>query len=399
LRRNQKLTSATISLTAATVVLTAGALAPDHHGDQARADVAPAASSSTSLKILDWNIEGGNSADGDSNWDGIENTIRAENPDIVTLQEVHNDAGQTVDGSPGINQWQTLLNDFPAYDGHFARGDDDGLGGSAGQLILTKYSIAEKVTWTLPNDDSGAVYHSMAGVKVNIGGTDVRIYTTHFSAGAGSAPVARRQAQAQYVLDKMPGTMTAPMLFTGDLNFRPDDTIRPWIAGDGWYDAWTQVNPNIGSDVVTHPGDGEDARIDYVYATAGIDASDAHTDTTTVSDHRPVIVDLTVRGNAAVKAGTVLAGAEKTAGWAHASVFGDGSATLRVCDNQADGWGVRAYVHDKASGDLVVQGTDGAYADRCGTFTTPAGTVGSPLVKVCLYQGSAEKDCREQEVT
>jgi hypothetical protein len=182
--------------------------------------------------------------------------------------------------------------------------------------------------------------------------------------------------------------MSTPMLFTGDLNVRPDNEIRPWFAEAGWIDQWTQVNDNIGGSAVTHPGSGDDARIDYVYGTAAFDVTSARTIPTEASDHLPVVADLVVRDGTVTGTGAVLAGAEGQAGWAHAAVSGDGSATLSVCDNKADGWGVRAYL----DGDTVATGADGAYADSCGAFTT---TAGSPSVRVCLYQAGVEKDCRE----
>ncbi|EST23627.1 hypothetical protein M877_26660 [Streptomyces niveus NCIMB 11891] len=363
-------------------------------------ELVPTAAAATSLKVMDWNIQGGNSSDGDAHWDSIVNTIAAEDPDIVTLQEVHNDKGHLVDGRPGINQYQTLLDTFPAYEGHFARSDTNAYGGSAGQLILSKYPINEKVSYTLPNDSSGAVDRSMGGVNIGVGGTAVRVYSTHLSAGDGAAAVARREAQARYVLGKLPADkMTTPMLFTGDLNVRPDAAIRSWIAGAGWLDTWTQLNASTGAAVVTHPGSGDDARIDYVYGSGALDVSEARTRTTTASDHRPVVIRVTVHSPSVARSGAVLAGADSLAGSAHVAVYSDAAAKLRVCDNKADGWGVRAYVYGKAGGPLVVTGQDGAYADGCGMFDAAPGTATSPVVKVCLYKGGEEKDCRQKTIT
>lgn len=388
MRRRRTLTAAAAALTTLAAVVATGT------GAEARQ---PAA---TSLKVMNWNIQGGNSSDGDAHWDSIVSTIAAEDPDIVTLQEVHNDKGHLVDGRPGINQYQTLLDTFPAYEGHFARSDTNAHGGSAGQLILSKYPINEKVSYTLPNDNSGAVDRSMGGVNIGVNGTAVRVYSTHLSAGDGAAAVARREAQARYVLDKLPADkMTTPMLFTGDLNVRPDAAIRSWIAGAGWLDTWTQLNANTGAAVVTHPGSGDDARIDYVYGSGAIDVSEARTRTTTASDHRPVVTRVTVHSPSVAKSGAVLAGADSLAGSAHVAVYSDGAAKVRVCDNKADGWGVRAYVYEKAGGPLVVTDQDGAYADACGTFDTAPGTVTSPVVKVCLYKGGEEKDCRQKTIT
>lgn len=394
----------------------------------------PTAMAATSLRVLDWNIAGGASAEGGPRWDEIVNTIAAVNADVVTLQEVHNDAGLDVNGdglANGINQYQALLDRFPAYDGHYARGDysltagnagckaDPRKCGSAGNLILSKYPIAEtngKVSYRLPNEpgcedddpyDSQPdppfnhcpVNRSMGGVRVSIGGQDMRIYSTHLSNGDGASAVDRRQRQARYILDTLPASlMTTPMLFTGDLNLRPDGTVRSWLADAGWVDMWTQVKDNIGADVVTHPGSGDDARIDYVYGTGVIDVSDAYTFDRTASDHRPVAANLTIHSTPAVATGGVLAGAEGRAGWANLTAYQNGSAKLRVCDNKPDGWGVRAYLYEfSAPPVLVVTGRDPAYADLCGTFNVPDGTFDAPrFVNVCLYRGGDERDCRSE---
>lgn len=388
-----------MALTAVAAVIAAGTSAEFRQAAGEGSALVPTAAAATSLKVMDWNIQGGNSSDGDSHWDSIVSTIAAEDPDIVTLQEVHNDTGHVVDGRPGINQYQTLLDTFPEYEGHFARSDTNAYGGSAGQLILSKYPITEKVSYILPNDDSGAVDRSMGGVNVDVGGTAVRVYSTHLSAGDGEAAVTRREAQARYILGKLPADkMTTPMLFTGDLNARPDAAIRSWIAGAGWLDTWTQVNANTGAAVVTHPGSGDDARIDYVYGSGAIDVSEARTRTTTASDHRPVVTRVTLHSPSVARSGAVLAGADSLVGSANFTVYSDAAAKVRVCDNKADGWGVRAYVYGKAGGPLVVTGQDGAYADGCGTFDAAPGTAASPVVKVCLYKGGEEKDCREKTI-
>ncbi len=360
-------------------------------GGGVRAAGAGEAAAATPLTVMDWNIQGGQGADGVTDFGRVVEVIRAQDPDIVTLQEVHDN---TAIGEE--NQWQRLLEEFPAYDAHFARSDENAFGGDAGNLILSKFPIEERLTRLLPQypADSEAVRRSLGGARVSVGGADLRIYTTHLSSGVGTEATERRNRQARDVIGALPGELVGtPMLLTGDLNVRPGDAIRPWFAEAGWIDQWTQVNENIGAGAVTHPGSGDDARIDYVYGTAAFDVAGARTVATQASDHLPVVADLVIRDEAVTATGAVLAGAEGQAGWAHAAVSGDGSATLSVCDNKADGWGVRAYV---GGGELT--GADGAYADACGTFTAPAG-VASASVRVCLYQAGVEKDCRETGTT
>ncbi|MEO3753457.1 endonuclease/exonuclease/phosphatase family protein [Streptomyces sp. B6B3] len=385
----------------------AGGAAPTSAAAPRAAASGPAALA-TPLRVLDWNVQGGQGTDGVIDFDRIIEVIQAEDPDVVTLQELHDntDVG-------GENQWQLLLDALPGWDAHFACSDRNAYGGVAGNLILSRFPIEERLTHPLPPYDAASpadrdcpldtaaspVRRSMGGARIDVGGTDVRVYTTHLSPGLSEPSVDRRQEQARNALDKLPASLlTTPMLLTGDFNLRPDDEIRFWTAGEGWYDAWTEVAPNIGEDAITYPGDTEDARIDYVYATSGFDVTAAHTVRTGASDHLPVVVDLAIPDATPVETGSVLAGAEGLAGWAHLSAFDDGGATLRVCDNKPDGWGVRAYLRDGAGGDLAVTGADPAYADQCGTFTVPAGTLSQPpSVRVCLYAGGEEKDCRQRD--
>ncbi|WP_255954717.1 endonuclease/exonuclease/phosphatase family protein [Streptomyces odontomachi] len=351
----------------------------------------------TSLKVLDWNVQGGQGTDGVIDFDRIISVIKQENPDVITLQELHDNSN-----IGGDNQWQLLLDAFPGYYAHYARSDDNAYGGSAGNLIVSKYPILEKLTYLLPQypADTTAVRRSLGGARINVGGTDVRIYTTHLSPGLGTEATERRNRQAQAVIDKMPADLMAtPMLLTGDFNVRPDDEIRPWFAAAGWLDAWTQVNANTGPDSQTHPGDGDDARIDYTYATPAFDVTSAHTVQTSASDHLPVVTQLTVHSTAVDTAGVALAGTASRAGAAHVTGYTDGSVALRVCDDLADGWGVRGYVSTTSGGTAVLTGADGAYADKCGTFRAAAGTATAPYVRVCLYQGTTEKDCATAHAT
>jgi endonuclease/exonuclease/phosphatase family metal-dependent hydrolase len=358
----------------------------------------PASAAAVSLRVMDWNVAGGLGTDGVTDFGRIVSGIRQQNPDIVTLQEVHNNSAVG-----GENQWQRLIDEFPGYDAHFARSDENALGGSAGNLILSRYPILERLTTLLPQypENTAAVRRSLGGVRINVGGTDVRIYTTHLSPGVGTEASERRARQARAVIDRVSSgdTMRTPMLLTGDLNARPNDVIRPWFAEPGWLDGWTQLNANTGADAITLPGSGDDARIDYVYATPTFDVTAARTVATVASDHRPVTLDLAVHEPALVTSGTVLAGEQQTSGWANVAAYADNSIALRVCDNLADGWGVRAYVSATSGGTRLLTGADPSYATRCYTFSAPAGTVSSPVVRVCMYQGSVEKGCREVRAT
>lgn len=186
------------------------------------------------------------------------------------------------------------------------------------------------------------------------------------------------------------------MLLTGDFNARPDDPIRAPIAQLDWVDTWTHWNDNVGPSAVTHSG-GDDARIDYVYATPALDVVADRTVATPYSDHRAVIADLRIRSTPPIAVGTVRAGRKGHAGWASLDVFSNRSARLRVCDNRPDGRGVRAWVTSGRT--LLMHAGDGAYATRCAHPIAPPAAITGPVeLTVCLYRGDALKDCRRRPV-
>ncbi|MGH8794978.1 MAG: endonuclease/exonuclease/phosphatase family protein [Stackebrandtia sp.] len=232
------------------------------------------------LRVLNYNIQAGRAEGEDPNVDppNIPRTaeaIRAENPDIVTLQEVHQ-----ADGNDQVNQLAEELD----MEVHFGPADAAATGGVAGNAILTKFDIVEVVNKPLPDDpDTGNVKRAMAGVKIDLGdGAFIRVFTTHLSPGHSAPVVAEREAQGRYCLDYL--SHDGPLLFTGDFNERPEDAIHGWALEDGFADT--------GEEFASDPTHG-DARIDFVYA-RGAAAVGGHVPDTDASDHKPVVIDLQV---------------------------------------------------------------------------------------------------------
>lgn len=234
------------------------------------------------IRVLNYNIQAGRGAGEDPNVDppNIPRTaaaIREHDPDIVTLQEVHQ---PDTSGADQVAQLAAEL-DMNAY---FGPADGNGSGGQAGNAILTKLPIIERVNRRLPDDpDTNNVKRALAGAKLDLGGgAFIRVFTTHLSPGLSDAVVAEREAQGRWALDYL--SHSGPLLFTGDFNERPENRIHAWALADGFTDTGGEVAPDP-----THG----DARIDFVYA-RGVTATAGLVPDTDASDHRPVVIDLEV---------------------------------------------------------------------------------------------------------
>ncbi len=250
---------------AAATVLAAAALA------------APPASAAANLVVLNWNIRG-ESAD----IKAMAAVIRASGANIVTLQEIHRrpDADQ-------VRQLAAELGWHISDNAHFGAGDnvgpcDDPQPGTAGNAVLSKYKIVERVTIRLTDYATCPVNRSMAGVRLDLGGgATIRVFTTHLSPGLSAESVARRQAQARKILDYF-GTRTG-LILTGDFNAKPTDTVTKWFVQAGWLDTGARHadEPTLGS-----------ARIDYVF-TRGVTVTGGDVLSSNLSDHRPIVMRMT----------------------------------------------------------------------------------------------------------
>lgn len=234
------------------------------------------------VRVLDYNIQAGRAAGEDPAVDppDIERTAAAiaeHDPDIVTLQEVHQP------DSAGGDQVEQLAEAL-GMTAFFGAADGNGSGGQAGNAILTKLPILERVNRALPDDpNTNNVRRKLAGAKLDLGGgAFIRVFTTHLSPGYSAPVIAERESQGRWALDYL--SHDGPLLFTGDFNEGPDETIHELALADGFTDTGARFAPDP-----THG----DKRIDFVYA-RGVTATGGSVPDTDASDHKPVVIDLAV---------------------------------------------------------------------------------------------------------
>jgi endonuclease/exonuclease/phosphatase family metal-dependent hydrolase len=366
---------------------------------------APAMAATTSVKVVDWNIDGPTTSFAGARFDAVVNAIKTQNPDIIALQEVHDNDNRV----GGIDQVTELARAFPGYQYVWARGDGNGTGGSAGNLLLSRYPLLERYTVKLPNepgngatcpntvDHAGSstcpVNRSFAGLKINVNGVDIRAYTSHFSVGTGTVGPHERAAQSSFVVSKLQSPpIPSAFVFAGDLNATPGDVDRPKFGGIGLRDAWTEAHPNVDSTGNTYIGPNPPARIDYQWVSPGFDVTDIRpvnpptVGSSTVSDHKLLVSTLTVRDP------TQAAGASSSEGWAGARRAGS-AARLWVCDDKSNEYGVLGYLENADTGANLLRIPDDRFGDQCqGALTTVSAS--TPLrVTICRNRGGSPEAC------
>lgn len=236
------------------------------------------------VRVMTWNIHGAGAHPVGTapNVDAVARVIKANDIDIVTVQEIFREKDHdlviALTHALGLERHTNV---------HFGPADHRGKAsdpapGMAGNAVITRFPIEERVTVHLPNhSNTNNVSRSMAGVRVRLpGGKHIKVYTTHLSPGLKPRFAHERQDQARtalnYIADK-PGAL----LFTGDFNTGGGNPIPTRIRNAGFDDTG-----NFGD----HDGTHGDARIDYIFA-RNIRTTGGHVgEKQPISDHKPLIV-------------------------------------------------------------------------------------------------------------
>ena len=109
---------------------------------------------------------------------------------------------------------------------------------------------------------------------------------THFHNGEEAEDAAHRMPQALAVLEAIDSARTVVLL--GDLNASPDHPEMLQVAAAGFVDAFVAAGPP--GDGFTWPADELEQRIDYVWTSPDLTATDFSMPVSPASDHLGVAV-------------------------------------------------------------------------------------------------------------
>ncbi|MBN1660153.1 MAG: endonuclease/exonuclease/phosphatase family protein [Anaerolineae bacterium] len=219
------------------------------------------------LTVMTYNIQQGNSEDGQRNFDGQLDVIRSADPDVVGL--VENDTNRIANGNTDVVRYFADRLDMYSYYGPKT------VVGTFGVALLSKYRI----------ENARTVYHHSAreqeatiDAQIRVGGRTFRVYVTHLA----SEDKDENLAQMQEILEMMQAEEN--VILFGDFNFRPDTPQYRLTAGaldDSWLLRWPGGTPDQGIDPAR--------RIDHIFVSPGTYISDSYYIAGLESDHPAMV--------------------------------------------------------------------------------------------------------------
>jgi len=246
----------------------------------------PAPERGVPFRVMTYNIRSGN-----GDLARVAETIRGFSPDVVGLQEVDvhwAERSAFADQARLLGETLNMVVRFaPIYS--LPGPDSTKPARQFGVALLTKYPFREwkndtltRLSTQVPNS-APAPAPGLLEATIDIGGTPVRVFTTHLD--YRSDPAVRRQ-QVSEMLAQI-GDSPGPTLVLGDMNAGPEaPEIEPLLKS--LRDVWqAQRDPGF-----TYPADKPVKRIDYVLTSTHFLVRAASVPPTEASDHRPVLVDL-----------------------------------------------------------------------------------------------------------
>lgn len=229
------------------------------------------------------------------NLDAIADVIRAENPDVVGLQE----GDRFWARSGGVDQPAYLsesLGMFYCYAPNLDHQPDShaGVAHQYGTAILSKMPILDCANTLLPRTGTGE-QRGLLAAKINVRGVPLTFLTTHLH-----TTLADRTVQAPAIVNWI-STAEAPVVLVGDFNARPTEaSLAPLQAV--MKDSWVEAGSGNGYSFPSQPGVAPNRRIDYIFVSPAVTVSSVlvaeRPATALASDHYPVTAIVSLPGAA-----------------------------------------------------------------------------------------------------
>jgi endonuclease/exonuclease/phosphatase family metal-dependent hydrolase len=228
------------------------------------------------VRIMTYNLHNGFNTEGRLDMEALARVIEDSDPDIVALQEVSR--GWVVNGRLDMLTWLSQRLDLPYIFGPTA----DPLWGNA---ILSRYPIIEYTQRDLPPRDL-FILRGFTVALIDLGnGDSLQVMATHYHHLEEDTSI--RQVQSHSIIAFWEGDERTVLM--GDLNAEPSHAEMQMLQVAGLVDAMAGVDPPE----YTFPSFDPDRRIDYIWVSPDLTASDAHIPVSTASDHLPVVAEIT----------------------------------------------------------------------------------------------------------
>ena len=223
------------------------------------------------LRVLSWNIHHGEGMDGKVDLERLATVIRAQQPDIVMLQDVDRRCKR----SGGVDQPAELarLTGMQPLFGKATESEE----GESGQVILSRFPLSDLKIHRLPGEGEPRIAMS-AIVETPIGPISAA------SIYLDGQDAARQIVQAQVASAALLEVVTSPVVLAGDFNAGPDSKTLAVFGQAPWFIVEKSDPP------ATHPADHPTDEIDFAIV-RGLNAEKPTTviGETVASDHRPIL--------------------------------------------------------------------------------------------------------------
>jgi len=228
------------------------------------------------VRVMTYNIHSAFASDGRQDPEAIARVIEASDADIIALQEVSR--GWLINGSTDLMAWfARRLGMQVLFEGT--------TGPMWGNAILTRFPILEHGSGPLPLAGS-LMARGYLWAKIDVGDQEpLLVIATHLH---------HVETENQVRLEQVPVVLAfwdqAPYsLIMGDMNAEPGYPEMDLIAQAGLVDSWAVAGSGKG---YSWPAIDPFERIDWIWHTPDLAASEAEIIQSTASDHLPLVVTL-----------------------------------------------------------------------------------------------------------
>ncbi len=231
------------------------------------------------LRIMTYNLHLGIDPRGRLDLERIAATIEAEDPDVVALQEVSR--GWVINGSADVLAWLSRRLGM-----HYVfAGTADPLWGNA---VLSRRPLLRIKALPLPTEEL-LIRRGLLTARIGLGATSpLEVIVTHHHHKRDGGAV--RELQSRAILDLWQGARRTAIL--GDFNARPGEPEIEMMRDAGFRDVLDLAGVEPG---YTNPATRPVQRIDYIWISPDLTASEVAIPPDPASDHLPVVATLDLK--------------------------------------------------------------------------------------------------------
>jgi endonuclease/exonuclease/phosphatase family metal-dependent hydrolase len=191
----------------------------------------PSLSNTSSLKILNYNIQQGVNDRANKNYDGQLALIREINADIIGLQECSKIAGS----SDVVRYFADKLNMYSYFGPKWVTG-------TTGVAVLSKYPIRNATTLYHYSENVDRKQTATTECEIVVGTHTYTVYNTHTYGRVSTKEILQND-----IINRVEGKSN--VIFIGDFNFKPFTSpynLTTAVLNDSWWVRWPTGEDNLG---------------------------------------------------------------------------------------------------------------------------------------------------------